>query len=116
MVACTNHSVAVDNWAIRNLCRYCNSTIHLHIILMKKIFAHINSVGKIVNIIYSCTVTEEVDGLFSTKLIVKTILFTWDKTLDYDKRTNRGTSLKGQNTQQRQVFIMLGVISVSIQP
>ena len=49
MVACTNHSVAVDNWAIRNLCRYCNSTIHLHIILMKKIFAHINSVGKIVN-------------------------------------------------------------------
>lgn len=38
MVACTNHSVAVDNWAIRNLCRYCNSTIHLHIILMKKDF------------------------------------------------------------------------------
>ena len=48
MVACTNHSVAVDNWAIRNLCGFCNSAIHLHIILMKKI-AHIRSVGKIIN-------------------------------------------------------------------
>ncbi len=48
MVACTNHSVAVDSWAIRNLCRFCNSAIHLHIILMKKI-AHIRSVGKIIN-------------------------------------------------------------------
>ena len=107
MVACTNHSVAVDSWAIRNLCGFCNSAIHLHIILMKKI-AHIRSVGKIINkaivtvlltLVWlfvimpyhiSCTVTEEVDGLLSTKLIVKMILFTWDKTLDYDKRTNRG--------------------------
>lgn len=49
MVACANHSVAVDSWAIRNLCRFCNSAIHLHIILMKKILAYIRSVGEIVN-------------------------------------------------------------------
>lgn len=97
MVACTNHSVAVDSWAIRNLCGFCNSAIHLHIILMKKIFAHINSVGKIVNkaivtvlltlvwlfviMPYHIFMYSNRGGrwFFLTKLIVKTILFAWDK-------------------------------------
>ena len=38
MVACADHSVAINCWVICNLCRLSNSTIYIHFILMKNTF------------------------------------------------------------------------------
>lgn len=49
MVACANYSFVVNCRAIRNLCRLCNSTIYIYVILMKKFYFYFSSVGKFIN-------------------------------------------------------------------
>ena len=50
-MACTNHNIVVDCWIIRNLCGFCNSTIHLYVVLMKKILSYLRSIGQFMNMI-----------------------------------------------------------------
>lgn len=49
MVACTYHPAVANCRAIRFICRFCNGSIHIHVILMINIISHIRSVGMGIN-------------------------------------------------------------------